>query len=189
LVVIFASLLFQQGMQFWFSDKANTVLSSAENVSQIYEKEHRTRIALDVQVMGGDVVDRINEFGILSENFRDAFLYQTAARQLTEFQMARGAATAYQSTLENSRKLQFRFNAVLLLGSLLIVAISIWIALTLADRLVRPVGQLVEAARKVGAGDLSARVPSSPVRDEVATLGSAFNRMTRRLEEQTGALV
>src|SRR5205085_3898590 len=84
LVVIFASLLFQQGMQFWFSDKANTVLSSAENVSQIYEKEHRTRIALDVQVMGGDVVDRINEFGILSENFRDAFLYQTAARQLTE---------------------------------------------------------------------------------------------------------
>jgi two-component system nitrogen regulation sensor histidine kinase NtrY len=267
LVVIFASLLFQQGMQFWFSDKANTVLSSAENVSQIYEKEHRTRIELDVQVMGGDVVDRINRFGILSEDFRDNFLYQTAARQLTEtavlsigkdgrvrseievnfdkrpivsrfppallrslkagevrlgsgpdrveavvrldpqaevffygsravsaaaltqFQMARGAATDYQSTLENSRKLQFRFNAILLLGSLLIVAISIWIALTLADRLVRPVGQLVEAARRVGAGDLSARVPSSQVRDEVGTLGSAFNRMTRRLEEQTGALV
>jgi two-component system nitrogen regulation sensor histidine kinase NtrY len=54
---------------------------------------------------------------------------------------------------------------------------------------VRPVGQLVEAARRVTEGDLSARVPDSSVRDEVGTLGNAFNRMTRRLEEQTGALV
>jgi two-component system nitrogen regulation sensor histidine kinase NtrY len=69
------------------------------------------------------------------------------------------------------------------------VAISIWIALTLADRLVRPVGHLVDAARRVTAGDLSARVPTARVQDEVATLGNAFNRMTRRLEEQTGALV
>jgi two-component system nitrogen regulation sensor histidine kinase NtrY len=65
----------------------------------------------------------------------------------------------------------------------------VWIALRVADRLVRPVGQLVDAARQVTAGDLSARVPTSRVRDEVATLGNAFNRMTHRLEEQTGALV
>jgi two-component system nitrogen regulation sensor histidine kinase NtrY len=75
------------------------------------------------------------------------------------------------------------------LVSLLIVAIAIWIALAIADRMVRPVGQLVDAARRVGGGDLSARVPGSRVHDEVATLGNVFNRMTRRLEEQTGALV
>src|SRR5262249_6111499 len=57
------------------------------------------------------------------------------------------------------------------------------------DRLVRPVGQLVDAARRVAAGDLSVRVPTSRMHDEVSTLGNAFNRMTRRLEEQTGALV
>src|SRR3546814_7605210 len=44
-------------------------------------------------------------------------------------------------------------------------------------------------ARRVTAGDLSARVPTSKVNDEVSTLGDAFNRMTERLEEQTGALV
>ena len=82
-----------------------------------------------------------------------------------------------------------RFNAILLLVSLLIVGIAIWIALALADRLVRPVGELVDAARRVTAGDLSARVPASTAQDEVGTLGNAFNRMTRRLEEQTGALV
>ncbi|MFL6857813.1 MAG: sensor histidine kinase, partial [Allosphingosinicella sp.] len=59
----------------------------------------------------------------------------------------------------------------------------------IADRMVRPVSELVEAARRVGAGDLAARVPTSRVQDEVATLGAVFNRMTGRLEEQTGALV
>ena len=50
------------------------------------------------------------------------------------------------------RTLQLRFNAILLVVSLLIVALAIWIALSLADRLVRPVGELVEAARQVTGG-------------------------------------
>jgi two-component system, NtrC family, nitrogen regulation sensor histidine kinase NtrY len=267
LVVIFASLLFQSGVKFWFSDQAQTVLTSAENVSQIYEREHRERVMLDVRTMGLDVVDRINRYGITSQQFRDDFLYQTAARQLTEtailrvdprgqvrsqievnfdnrpltrrftseilramragdirtsstpnrveavvrldpqamiyfygarlvnaqaigqIQEAQNAASAYKSTLENTRRLQVRFNVVLILVSLALIALSIWIALALADRLVRPVGLLVDAARRVTGGDLSARVPASDERDEVGTLGNAFNRMTRRLEEQTGALV
>ncbi|HEV2817473.1 MAG TPA: ATP-binding protein [Allosphingosinicella sp.] len=267
LVVIFASLLFQSGVKFWFSEQAQTVLTSAENVSQIYEREHRDRVTLDVRTMGLDVVDRINRYGITSQQFRDDFLYQTAARQLTEtaifridprgvvrsqievnfdnrpltrrfapdilramragdirmnttpdrveavvrldpqamiyfygarlvngqaigqIQQAQNAASVYKSTLENTRRLQVRFNVILILVSLALIALSIWIALALADRLVRPIGQLVDAARKVTAGDLAARVPASDERDEVGTLGNAFNRMTRRLEEQTGALV
>ena len=268
LVVVFASLLFQGGMQFWFSNQAETVLDNARNASQIYEREHRDRIKLDIEVMGADMVDRINEFGLESARFRDELLYQTAARQVTEsailtldpqgrlhrqvewnpdnrpigaqlapqmliglgagevrvFQPtrdrveavvrldpqaavyfygaravssdaitalanARDAASSYQRTLARARTLPLRFNAILLGVSLLIVAVSIWIALQLADRLVRPVGNLLDAARRVTAGDLSARVPASRINDEVGTLGNAFNRMTRRLEEQTGALV
>ena len=268
LVVIFASLLFQQGVQFWFSDRARTILENADPVSQVYANENRERIYRDVQAMTLDVVADINQFGIETPEFAEALFLQTVYRDLTEaavisvsnagelqlragvnlddrplerrfsapvlselrggetrvvtdagdrveavvrldpeeevylyasrkvnpaaiqqIEEARSAASDYQKTLLTSRTLQFRFNAVLLLVSLMIVALSIWIALTLADRLVRPVGQLVDAARRVTAGDLSARVPTSRVNDEVATLGNAFNRMTRRLEEQTGALV
>jgi two-component system, NtrC family, nitrogen regulation sensor histidine kinase NtrY len=121
-------------------------------------------------------------------------LYLYAARvfepRLLE-QLNRGAAVLadYQALTKRSRNLQLRFNAILLFVSLLIVALAIWIALKLADRLVRPVGELVGAARRVTAGDLTARVAVSDARDEVGTLGNAFNRMTRRLEEQTRELV
>jgi two-component system nitrogen regulation sensor histidine kinase NtrY len=120
--------------------------------------------------------------------------YVYAARvfdpQMTnQLKRAEAVIGAYEALLTRSRALQFRFNAALYLVSLLIVGLAIWTALALADRLVRPVGELVDAARRVAAGDLSARVRTLRVQDEVSTLGNAFNRMTRRLEEQTGALL
>ncbi len=267
MVVIFASLLFQSGTEFWFSDRARTVLENADRVAQVYAEENKERINRDIVAMGGDVVAYVNQFGVDSTEFGDGLFVQVFNRDLTEAAVvnvsnkgqlqllafvnlderplekrvspevlrtlrggeprvvtdagdrveavvrldpaqevylyasrkvnpaalqqideARSAASDYQLTLSRSRTLQFRFNAILLLVSILIVAIAIWIALTLADRLVRPVGALVDAARRVTAGDLSARVRTSRVKDEVATLGNAFNRMTRNLEEQTGAL-
>jgi two-component system nitrogen regulation sensor histidine kinase NtrY len=94
----------------------------------------------------------------------------------------------YNSLLDRSRTLQLRFNLALYLVALLIVAVATWVALTVADRLVRPIGELVGAARRVAGGDLSTRVTAATRHDEVGTLAFAFNRMTRRLREQTGAL-
>ena len=110
-------------------------------------------------------------------------------RQLAE-QMRRSDAIAkdYAALQSRSRSLQLRFNAALLLISLLIVGIAVWIALQIADRLVRPVGELVGAARQVAAGDLTARVRETRARDEIGTLGRAFNIMTGRLQQQTTAL-
>jgi two-component system nitrogen regulation sensor histidine kinase NtrY len=94
----------------------------------------------------------------------------------------------YHTLLERSRANQLKFNAALLLGALVIVGLSILTALRLADRLVRPVGELVTAAGRIEAGDFTARVPVTATDDEVQTLAAAFNRMTERLEEQTNAL-
>ena len=52
----------------------------------------------------------------------------------------------------------------------------------------RPVGELVNAAGRIEAGDFSARVPVAGTEDEVQTLSTAFNQMTERLEEQTTEL-
>jgi two-component system nitrogen regulation sensor histidine kinase NtrY len=96
--------------------------------------------------------------------------------------------TDYRELLARSRTNQLRFNAALLLGSLIIVGLAIFFALKIADRLVRPVAELVEAAGRVEEGDFSARVPIGRFDDEIGVLAAAFNRMTGRLDEQTGAL-
>ena len=267
LVVIFASLLFQYGMEFWFSDRARGMLENAASLAQENYDRERNRVGLEAVTMSGDLSGYLQEVPIDSQIFAELFGRQLYERNLSEAimfrvapdhtiqslalvnphdrrlesaitpemiarvrpdapslfvrddrfealtvmpygentylytarvfepelasQINRGAAVLrdYGTLVNRSRNLQIRFNAALFGLSLLIVAVAIWIALRLADRLVRPVGELVDAARRVTAGDLSARVPASEARDEVGTLGNAFNRMTRRLEEQTGDLI
>jgi two-component system nitrogen regulation sensor histidine kinase NtrY len=113
----------------------------------------------------------------VSEDFRD------------QIERANGVLTDYRDLIQRSRTNQLRFNSALLLGALLIVAIAIFTALKLADRLLRPVEELVAAAGRVEEGDLTARVEVAKPADEIALLGTAFNRMTGRLQQQTGALM
>ncbi|MDB5679249.1 ATP-binding protein [Sphingomonas bacterium] len=122
----------------------------------------------------------------------DMLLYSTreggAAELAQRLTLANRTFADYNSLRARSRAIQLQFNAALLAISLLIIAIAVWIALVVADRLVRPVNQLVGAARRVADGDLTARVPNPRTDDEVGTLANAFNTMTGRLEAQTSAL-
>ncbi|HTR84545.1 MAG TPA: ATP-binding protein, partial [Reyranella sp.] len=135
--------------------------------------------------------DQIEAITLLYPNSR---VYLFAARNsdanaFGQMKKAQRVLATYDDFTTGGRKLQLQFNAALLIGTLMLVGIAVWIALMVADRLVRPVGELVDAARRVTAGDLSARVADPHTRDEIGTMASAFNRMTQRLEAQTGALV
>ncbi|KQM18477.1 PAS domain-containing sensor histidine kinase [Sphingomonas sp. Leaf24] len=104
----------------------------------------------------------------------------------------RAILSDYDALINRSRSVQLRLNIALFIVSLLIVGLAVFVALAVADRLVRPVGALVGAARRIADGDLSARVPEpthTRTKDEIGTLASAFNSMTERLQEQTGELV
>ncbi|HTZ36068.1 MAG TPA: ATP-binding protein, partial [Stellaceae bacterium] len=65
------------------------------------------------------------------------------------------------------------------------VAIGISIAAQLAD----PISRLVGAADRIGAGDLSVRVPEGRKDDEMASLSRAFNRMTDQIQSQQQELI
>lgn len=84
LVVVFASLLFQSGTQFWFSDSAQTVLANAEDVAQAYVEENRSRILDDINAMSGDLDSYAQQFGIEGRDFSEGLAWQLAARDLSE---------------------------------------------------------------------------------------------------------
>jgi len=69
------------------------------------------------------------------------------------------------------------------LAGIVATAVSLALALLLARRIERPLGQVGRAARRVAEGDLSARVlRTGPV--EIRSLADSFNQMAGRLEEQ-----
>ncbi|HEU0284955.1 MAG TPA: ATP-binding protein [Sphingomicrobium sp.] len=267
LVAIFASLLFQSGMEFWFSDRARNMLENTVAIPQAAYRAEEERVATETLTMSGDVAGYLKVATIDDPRFQEGFARQVLNRYLSEAiilnvsedgevqslvlvnpyernlqamvtadrikalqnrrvvnvnssdrigaltkldfgpdtylyaarvfdpefqkQIDRGNQVLgdFQSLLQRSRNNQLQFNAALLFVAIVIVALAIVAALKLADRLVRPVGQLVTAAGRIEEGDFSTRVPVANTLDEIQTLASAFNRMSGRLEEQTGALM
>ncbi len=268
MLVIFASLLFQYGVEFWYSDRARSMFENANTLSQTFYNEKQERIVRETELMASDLSFNLSVAPIDSKAFNENFAYQVYVRELSEaaivrfsakngsqslalvnpydrptdnwvppaiveqlratrktfFQDSGGRMQAiaplpgapdvyvyaarvsspqareqakrfslvlknYDDLVERSRTLQLQFHAALLLMTLLIVGVAVWVALQVADRLVKPVGELVNAAQRVTAGDLTARVEEAPTRDELGVLTSAFNRMTSRLEAQRNEII
>jgi adenylate cyclase len=66
---------------------------------------------------------------------------------------------------------------------LIILCITLMLGLYFADSISYPIGQLADAAEKIGSGEFKTRVHLKG-RDEVAELASAFNEMAAGLEER-----
>jgi two-component system nitrogen regulation sensor histidine kinase NtrY len=92
LVVAFASLLFQFGVQFWFSDRVRTILDGSNEVAQAYVEDNRRRIADDIEVMAADVASYARDFGEGSVLYRRGLEFQVKGRQLTEAAVIRREA-------------------------------------------------------------------------------------------------
>jgi len=266
LVVVFASLMFQFGLNFWFSERTRTVLANATEVAEVYVAENKARLLDDIVPMAGDIAGYAADYGIGSRLFREGVAFQVAARNLSEaavFELdgrslrihaqvglderpfaarmaeldlrqartdraqvvtaagdrveavirlarpsptfvyvsrkveprvleqvarTRSALSDYRAMTERSRELERQFSLTLLFVSLLTIAVASWFALLLGSRLAAPIGALAAAARRVGEGDLEARVPVPSGEDEVAVLARAFNRMTGEIKAQQDAL-
>ncbi|MEO9600929.1 ATP-binding protein [Parasphingorhabdus sp.] len=268
LVVIFASVLFQYGVEFWFSDRATGMLENANDLARGYYEQNQREVGEETITMANDLRNYLQQADLESPEFAEGYVYQVLSRKLNEsaiieygadgvartaaaidpdnedlqpkitdavldqlengksyvvtakqdkieavtaldleariflyaardsdmlalsqWERAQSVLADYEELFSRSRSVQLQFNIALFVISLLIVGIVLWIALLVADRLVKPVSDLVHAAKRVTEGDLTTRVPATFESDEIGTLGRAFNRMTERLETQTTALI
>lgn len=97
---------------------------------------------------------------------------------------------ALYGQLENERgRVLFEFGLIYLGFALILILASVWVGLWFAERLSRPVGRLVGASQRVGAGDLNVRVREEEGEDEIAQLGRYFNQMTAQLHDQREELL
>ncbi len=269
IVVVFASYLFQSGMDFWFSDRSRGMFENAVSVAQNFLENEKRDVGANALAMANDLRNELTRSSIESNQFYDFYVQQVVVRELGEsaiievgpdgiartaalidpdnraaetrlppatlrrlvageqmvtgetgdgveaavrlipgrsvflyaargssllgldsVRRARTVSADYNALFSRSRALQLRFVLGLYLGSLLLVGGVIAVALLVADRIVRPIDELVGAANRVTRGDLEAWVrPPTGRPDEIAELSSAFNRMTSRLSAQTRDLV
>ncbi|PWG15966.1 sensor histidine kinase NtrY-like [Salibaculum griseiflavum] len=135
-----------------------------------------------------------NEFRALMplENFTDNYLYVTRpvdGEILSLLDDTQETVELY-GQLENERgRVLFEFGLIYLGFAVILILAAIWVGLWFAERLSRPVGRLVGASQRVGAGDLSVRVREESGDDEIAQLGRYFNQMTAQLADQREELL
>ncbi len=126
------------------------------------------------------------------KSFPDRYLLVARAvdgRLLSLLDQTKETVALYQQLEADRGSVLFNFALIYLGFALLLILAAIWAGLWFAERLARPVGRLAIAAEQVGQGDLSVQVPDEEGDDEIATLGRAFNQMTRQLAQQRTELM
>ena len=104
--------------------------------------------------------------------------FDTGTGQVYTVQAGRGFLEAYEEDREAANA---AINRQVTFAAVAVTAASLVVAVWLSSRIVRPVEQLTEAARRLESGDLSRRVEVGSI-DEIGTLGSAFNAMAASIE-------
>jgi len=268
IVAVFASILFQSGVQFWFSDDSRGILENANNLAEGYYDENLRDVGNNAVAMAGDMRFVMQNVPVASVEFIDQLYNQAYSRELSEaaiirlnedgeyrlialadpnddrerqritngmvaplrdgqaftvsstperteavamldreldlylylardarpeaarlYRQAQNVATAYDDLTESARVLQLQFNIALFAVALALVALSVWAALRFADRQVKPLAELADAAQEIGAGNYAMRVSGRTGQDEIGLLNRAFNRMSAQIERQTDALI
>jgi len=260
-MTIFSALLFNFGLQSWFSERVSSVLNESSAIAKAYLQEHQRVIRADALAVANDINRQWPQLSLDPKVLESFIATQAAFRGLTEaviftsqwqviaktgytFALQSGEQIPIQSIaqadigevavvtgeqsdrvralvkleafpaaylyvgrfidsrvlarvaetneavdefkkLESERSdLELSFTAVFIVLALLLLLIAVWVGLTFADRIAQPLVRLIGASDRIGQGDFGVRVPEIVASDEVATLGRAFNRMTRRLEDQ-----
>lgn len=268
-VAVFSAVMFEFGIQAWFSSRVGTALRESVQMTEKYVDEHIIALRNDVRNLGGDinaqalelmndprqlpafVTRRARERGIvgasvfdergrvlvsdvgsfspsnerpaniraaLSRIRKDGDIVVVARRgehniralmRLTIFfdsnvyvyisrpivptlraHMLRMKDAVDEYLLLEGQRSELQIGYFLLYGvvSLLLLLAAIWLGLYFANRMVRPISELIAASQRVAKGDLSVRVGSRG-QDEIASLSRSFNEMIGELKRNREELV
>ncbi len=124
-----------------------------------------------------------NEIGINAAIAGEA---TTEVAQLTEVIRSEGAE-GLTLARQNLQRATIGSTIISAVFGLIALVVGIFTAVFLAQRIITPLTELIQAAQEVGRGNLDYRVVVSG-QDEFATLGKVFNQMASQLHNLVGSL-
>jgi two-component system nitrogen regulation sensor histidine kinase NtrY len=84
LVVIFASLLFQFGVDFWFSDRSRGMFENAAGLAEGYYQENQREVGANTAKMAEDLGNLLTRVPISDPDFSNYYFQQVVVRSLNE---------------------------------------------------------------------------------------------------------
>src|SRR6516165_1195572 len=176
-----------------FSPHARVIASSLESpleslpsqppedlVRQV--EQHLPYVSLEPQTGGRYLIRTAAALG--SPGSRDerfvVATYRVPAQLAAMSEAVQNSYSQYGDLAAQREPLKYSFRLTLTLVLLLSMLAAIYGAIYSAQRLVRPVQDLIEGTRAVGKGDFGTRLPL-PSRDEMGFLVHSFNDMTKKL--------
>ena len=84
LVAVFASFLFQSGVEFWFSDQSRGIVENANQLARGYYEENQRDVANETITMAADLRSYLGQAPITSEEFAENYSLQVLYRELGE---------------------------------------------------------------------------------------------------------
>jgi nitrogen fixation/metabolism regulation signal transduction histidine kinase len=177
-----------------FGAKENIVAASLENpleglpsrppadlVRQV--REHLPYVSLEPQAGGRYLIRTAASLGESPGGGEARYvvaIYRVPAQLAALSEAVQSSYSQYGDLAALREPLKYSFRLTLTLVLLLSMLAAIYLAIYSAQRLVRPVQDLIEGTRAVGKGDFATRLPL-PSRDEMGFLVHSFNDMTKRL--------
>ena len=84
LVAGFAAVLFQSGVDFWFSDDSRGLMANANQLAESYYADNQEDVSSQTIVMASDLRYYLERVSLVSENWPALFRYQAQNRDITE---------------------------------------------------------------------------------------------------------
>ena len=90
LVAAFAAVLFQSGVDFWFSDNSRGLMENARELAEGYYQQNQLEVGQETVTMAGDLryylsrLDNVSLATMADENFADLVAYQMQGRDISE---------------------------------------------------------------------------------------------------------
>jgi two-component system nitrogen regulation sensor histidine kinase NtrY len=124
--------------------------------------------------------------------YDETFLYVVRLldpKVLDNLRLARESAVEYRQLEASRADVQIGFGMVFAGMTVVFLLSAVWLGLSFANGLVAPIRRLIGAADEVAKGNLTAEVPVGEEHDDLASLGTTFNKMTTELRTQRDDLL